>query len=130
MKRYTAYAALAVLFFSGIASAKKKDPADYPLTAHVVSTNRTGGYDSTAIYTNGQYSGQAYTDTSDATVQFQIGNLVYTGGYACRKKVQVGMDVHARWEGKGEKHIFILTDDGKSCDTRIRGVREAQSQPK
>jgi hypothetical protein len=111
------------LLFTGLSVAQKakKDPANYPLTAHVVSSNRTGT-DAT-IVTHNSNGTLTYgdVDSSDATVQFRIGDLLYTCGYKCRKHVQVGTDVHARME---KRKLYILTDDGQTCDTNIRGVQE------
>ncbi len=117
------------LLFTGAAVANndKKDPAKYPLTAHVVSSNRTGTNASIATRnSNGTYT-YGDIDSTDSTVQFRIGDLLYTCGFGCRKHVQVGTDVHARLE---KRKLYILTDDGRTCDTRIRGVQEIPPQAK
>jgi hypothetical protein len=111
------------LLFTGIAVANndKKNPAEYPLTAHVASSNRTGTDARIATRnSNGTYT-YGDIDSTDATVVFRIGNLLYTCGFGCRKHVQVGTDVHARLD---KRRLYILTDDGQTCDTRIRGVQE------
>jgi hypothetical protein len=100
---------LAVLLLAGLAFAKDKNPADYPLTAHVVSVN---------TYTTAAATSD---DMAPWTAQFRVGNLVYTTGMGCHKHVQVGADVHARVD---KKTFYVLTDDGHSCDAHIRGVRE------
>jgi hypothetical protein len=111
------------LLFTGVAVAKndKENPAKYPLTAHVVSSNRTGTDASFVTRNNNGTLTYGDIDSSDATVQFRIGDLLYTGGFGCRKHVQVGTDVHARME---KRKLYILTDDGQTCETRIRGVQE------
>jgi hypothetical protein len=117
------------LLFTGVAFANndKKDPAKYPLTAHVVASNRTGTDASISTRnSNGTYT-YGDIDSSDATVQFRIGDLLYTCGFGCRKHVQVGTDVHARID---KRKLYILTDDGQTCDTRIRGVQEIPPQAK
>ncbi len=125
--------ATTVLLFAELALAKnKKDPAEYPLSAHVLAIDSHGGVSgiSTSSYNSqtGQWTyGHGTVTTSDYTVQFRIGNLLYTGGYGCRKKVQVGTDVHARLE---KNKLFILTDDGQTCDTRIRDVEELSKETK
>jgi hypothetical protein len=122
-----------VLLFTGFALAKnKKDPAEFPLSAHVLSINSHGGVSAVSTssynYQTGQWTyGHGTVDSSDSTVQFRIGNLLYTGGYACRKHVQVGTDVHARLE---KNKLFILTDDGQTCQTRVRGVQELSKEAK
>jgi hypothetical protein len=120
--------------FVFVAKKDKKDPQQYPLTAHVVSAERTytpGTYSQTSAYDpqTGQwvYGHASSSGSADATVQFQIGNLLYTGGYRCRKHVQVGTDVHARLE---KNKLFILTNDGQTCDTHVRGVSEISKQGK
>jgi hypothetical protein len=121
------------LLFTGLGSAKdKKDPAKYPLSAHVISINSHGGVSAVSTssynYKTGQWTyGNGTVNSSDTTVQFRIGNLLYTGGYNCRKHVQVGTDVHARLE---KDRLFILTDDGQTCDTRVRSVEELQKETK
>jgi hypothetical protein len=114
---------LVVLVFTGFAVAKsndKKNPAEYPLTAHVVSSERgTSTSFSTRSSDGTEVKGDI--DSSDPTVQFRIGNLLYTAGYGCRKHVQVGTDVHARVE---KNKLYILTYDGQTCDTHVRGVQE------
>jgi hypothetical protein len=125
-----------VLILSEVALAKnKKDPTQYPLSAHVVSINTTVGDHASVSTSSYNYQTNQWTygngnvsGSSDATVQFQIGNLIYTGGYGCRKKVQVGTDVHARLEKN--KKLFILTDDGQTCETHVRGIREVLKETK
>lgn len=89
-------------------SAKDKNPADYPLTAHVISA--TGAADANPL-----------EKTEPWTVRFQIGNLIYTCGPTCRRRVQVGSNVHARLE---KQRLHVLTDDGQTCDTHIESVSE------
>lgn len=101
-------AIVAVLLLSGFALAKDKNPADYPLNAHVLSA--TGAAEANPL-----------EKTNPWTVRFQIGNLVYTCGWKCLKHVQVGSDVHARLE---KRKLHILTDDGQTCDTRVESVIE------
>jgi hypothetical protein len=117
------------LLFTGLAVAKndKKNPADYPLTAHVVSSNRTGTDASIVTRNNNGTLTYGDIDSSDATVQFRIGDLLYTCGFGCRRHVQVGTDVHARVE---KRKLYILTDDGQTCDSHIRGVQEIPKQSK
>lgn len=116
---------LLVLFVlsTGFAVAKnrdKKNPAEYPLTAHVVSSERgTSKSFSTRSSDGTEVKGDI--DSSDPTVQFRIGDLLYTAGYGCRKHVQVGTDVHARVE---KNKLYILTDDGQTCDTHVQSVQE------
>lgn len=88
--------------------AKDKNPDDYPLTAHVLSA--TGSAEANPL-----------DKTTPFTVRFQIGNLVYTCGWRCLKRVQVGSDVHARIE---KPKIHILTNDGQTCETRVESVVE------
>lgn len=110
----------------------KKNVADYPLTAHVVSSSAgegSSGTVNTSTY-NPQtgkwtYGNGVVSEGSHASVAFRVGNLVYTGGYGCRKHVEVGTDVHARIE----KHkIYILADDGETCWTHIYSTREIDSK--
>jgi hypothetical protein len=100
---------LTVLLLTGFALAKDKNPADYPLTAHVLSVN---------TYTTAAASSE---DMAPWTAQFRVGNLVYTTGTGCHKRVQVGADVRARAD---KRTFYVLTDDGHNCDAHIRGVRE------
>jgi hypothetical protein len=128
MKKIIA-AVVVFLLFAGLSVAQKakKNPANYPLTAHVISSNRTGT-DATLVTHNSDGTvTYGDVDSSDATVQFRIGDLLYTCGYGCRKHVQVGTDVHARVE---KRKLYILTDDGQTCDTNIRGVLEIPKQTK
>ncbi len=105
---------LVILMFAGLALAKDKNPADYPLTAHVLSA--TGAADANPL-----------EKTNPFTVRFQIGNLVYTCGWKCIKHVQVGTDVHARAE---KRKLHILTDDGQTCDTHVESVSEVATPTK
>jgi hypothetical protein len=105
---------LVVLLLTGFALAKDKNPADYPLTAHVVSVNTIT-------------TAHPSEETAPWTVQFRVGDLLYSCGIDCRKHVQVGTDVHARVE---KNKLYILTDDGQTCDTHIRGVHEIPTQTK
>lgn len=124
---------IALLLFTGFALAKnKKDPTEYPLSAHVLAIDSHGGVSSVSTssynYQTRQWTyGNGTVDSSDSTVQFRIGNLLYTGGYACRRHVQVGTDVHARIE---KNKLFILTDEGETCTTRIHGVHEVPNETK
>ena len=124
---------IALLLFTGFVVAKnKKDPAEYPLSAHVLAVDSHGGVSAVSTssynYQTRQWTyGSGTVDSSDSTVQFRIGNLLYTGGYGCRRHVQVGTDVHARLE---KNKLFVLTDDGETCTTRIRGVHEAPNETK
>ena len=113
-----------VLLFTGLAIAKndKNNPAEYPLTAHVVSSNRTGTGGSVFL-SDGTYG---TVHSSDATVRFQIGDLFYVGGHGCPRRVPVGTDVHARVE---KNKLYILTYDGQTCDSHIRRVEEIPKQP-
>jgi hypothetical protein len=113
--------AICLLLASSAGAKDKKNPAYYPLTAHVVSINRTGTHNS--VYMSDGTFGTV--NSSDSTVQFRIGDLFYTGGYGCRKHVQVGTDVHARLE---KNKLYILTGDGQTCDTQIRSVQEVSKQ--
>jgi|ERR1700688_2018306 len=103
---------LIVLLLAGHAPAKDKNPADYPLSAHVLSA--TGATDANPL-----------EKTTPFTVRFQIGNLVYTCGWKCIKHVQVGTDVHARLE---KRKLHILTNDGQTCDTRVESVSEVPTK--
>jgi hypothetical protein len=133
MKTVTISLLVLIFLFTGSAVGRnKKDPAEYPLVAHVLSINSHGGVSgiSTSSYNaqTGQWTyGHGTVDSSDSTVQFRIGNLFYTGGYACRKKVQVGTDVHARVE---KNKLFILTNDGQTCETHVRSVEELSKETK
>lgn len=104
---------IAVLLLAGFAFAKDKNPADYPMTAHVLSVN---------TYTTAAAPSEA---TAPWTAQFRVGNLIYTTGTGCHKHVQVGADVHAR---VNKSTFYVLTDEGHSCDAHIRGVREIPSK--
>jgi hypothetical protein len=133
MRKTTVAISVVILLFTGFALAKnKKDPAEYPLSAHVLSINSHGGVSAVSTssynYQTGQWTyGHGTVDSSDSTVQFRIGNLLYTGGFGCRKHVQVGSDVHARLE---KNKLFILTDDGQTCDTHVRSVEELSKETK
>jgi hypothetical protein len=119
--------ASAILLFAVVAVAKdKKNPANYPLSAHVLGIDRNVSTAHTSSY-NAQTGQWTYGNGAvvSSTVEFQIGNLLYTGGHGCRKVVQVGTDVHARLE---KNSLFILTNDGRTCDTHIRGVHEVPSK--
>lgn len=121
MKRMIAVA----LLFSGFAVAKNKDknPADYPLNAHVISSNRGGTDAGSVTYGNGTAS--TVDSSGESTVHFRIGDLLYIGGWGCRRHVQVGTNVHARVE---KNKLYILTDDGETCVTHLRGVQEIPKQ--
>jgi hypothetical protein len=99
--------------------AKDKNVADYPLIAHVVSSNGAGTGAGSVTYGNGV----ATTTDSDgkATVRFRIADRIYVGGWGCRKHVLVGADVHARLE---KNKLYILTDEGETCNTHLRSVQE------
>jgi len=115
--------AVAILLLVAPALAKdKKDPANYPLSAHVLGIDKNVSTAETSSY-NPQTGNWTYGNGTvvSSTVEFQIGNLLYTGGFGCRKVAQVGTDVHARLE---KKKLFILTDDGQTCTTHIRSIHE------
>jgi len=119
--------AITILLFAGLAMAKnKKDPANYPLSAHVMGIDKNVSTAQTSAY-NPQTGNWTYGNGTvvSSTVEFQIGNLIYTTGHGCRKVVQVGTDVHARLE---KNNLFVLTDDGRTCDTHIRSVHEIPSK--
>ena len=107
-------AILAVMLLRGFALAKDKNPADYPLTAHVISAT-------------GVAEANPLEKTSPWTVRLRIGNLTYTCGWRCLKHAQVGTDVHARVE---KRKLYLLTDDGQTCETRIESVSETQTAAK
>jgi hypothetical protein len=107
MKR-PSIAVLMIAISTATLFAKDKNPADYPLTAHVLSAT-------------GNAAANPLDKTTPFTVRFQVGNLVYTCGWRCLKHVQVGSDVHARIE---KRKIHILTDDGQTCETRVESVIE------
>lgn len=108
MNKTAIVAVIITMAMSTALFAKDKNPADYPLTAHVLSA--TGAADANPL-----------DKTTPFTVRFQVGNLVYTCGWRCLKHVQVGSDVHARVE---KRKIHILTDDGQTCETHVESVVE------
>jgi hypothetical protein len=89
---------------SAFAKNKDTNPADYPLTAHVIQSGMNPSYDL-------------------VTVEFQAGNLVYVTGFACRHKVQVGADVRVRVE---DRKIHVLAADGQTCSTHIQAILEVR----
>jgi len=80
---------LAFIFLLAVsAAAKDKNPADYPLVAHVTSKGR--GSEDFAVGGNLEAS-------VPTVVKFQVGNVLYVvGSMYCLRNVQVGTDVHAR----------------------------------
>jgi hypothetical protein len=109
---------------SGASPKDKNNPADYPLTAHVISFVRTVN-NTSFTGTSGGTPINGDIDSSSVSVQFRIGDLLYTCGFGCRKHVQVGTDVHARVQ---KNKLYILTDDGQTCDSHIRGVQEISKE--
>ena len=94
-------------------AAKNRNPADYPLTAHVVSRGRG----SSDFAVGGRLEASVPT-----VVKFQIGNILYvTDDMHCLNNVQVGSDVRARIKGQ---FLHVLTDEGKDCMTGIEGQYE------
>lgn len=116
----------AVLAVAALTWAKDdKDPAHYPLKAHLISTETTrahgGGTTSSYDYHTGQWSNGTVNSTSIMRrSEFQIDNIIYISPSRCRGIV-AATDYPARLE---KDHLFVLADD-KVCKMRVTGTREA-----
>ncbi|MGA7791763.1 MAG: hypothetical protein WCA19_01910 [Candidatus Acidiferrales bacterium] len=136
MKRFAAIAAM-VLFVTSMTVAKKKDidPADYPLTAVVVSVTAPNTESAFAVGTTsyGNSTAQAFSSTA-ARAEIQIGSTIYLVGliHECgncihRKHIDLsaGDTLHAQFT-KDNQRIEILNDkNGKTMiDTfDVKGSR-------
>lgn len=104
--------------------ASDKNPADYPLTAHILGTaqvNTGGGRTSSYNAQTGQWSHGRYSGSSHQETELRIGNIVYTMRRAC-KEVEVGKDYPAKID---KRNIHVLRPDGKTCDGYIISTHEA-----
>ena len=121
----TALGLLIILLLAPRMSASDKNPADYPLTAHILGTSKqhtrggtTSSYNAqTGAWSNGTYSGSTHRET-----EMRIGTLVYAVNRVC-KEVEVGKDYPAKTD---KKKIHLLLPDGKTCDAFIESTHEAQ----
>lgn len=112
-----------LMVFALGASASDKNPADYPLTAHVLGTSKhrtkggtTSSYDyKTGSWTNGSYSGSIARQT-----ELRVGNMTYVVSKIC-KEVEVGKDYPASTD---KKKVHLLLPDGKTCDATIEETHE------
>jgi len=101
------------------------NPADFPLKAHLISTETTrshgGGTTSSYDYKTGQWSnGTVNQDSLSRRSEFQIDNVIYISPSRCRDTI-AGTDYPARLE---KDRLFVLAKD-KVCKMRISGTREA-----
>lgn len=107
------------------ALASDKNPADYPLTAHILGISkhrRRGGATSTYNAQTGAWSHGTYSGATERQTELRIGNLLYTVNRVC-KEVEVGKDYPA---GTDKKKIHLLLPNGKTCDSTIEDTHEAQ----
>lgn len=102
-----------------------KDPAHYPLKAHLISTETTishaGGNTSTYNSATGQWShGHVNSNSIDRRSEFQIDNIIYVSDGRC-KEIVAGTDYPARLE---KDRLFVLANE-RVCKMRVTGTREA-----
>jgi hypothetical protein len=115
--KFTSIAITMLLLISSAWAKKDLNPADYPLTAHVVSNQstrvRTSSYSQKTGYANGVAT-QRSTDIS-------IGNIVYTSSDEICGVMTVGMDYPALLEKNKIKSLA----GSKACTyNRLSGSRE------
>jgi hypothetical protein len=124
MKRALSFLAT-LMAFAFSASASDKNPADYPLTAHIVGTSKhrnKGGMTSTYNSQTGAWSHGSYSGSTERHTELRIGEMTYAVGKIC-KEIEVGKDYPARTD---KKKVHLLLPDGKSCDATIEDTRETQ----
>lgn len=134
--------ALAVLFFTSWVSAKNKDanPADYPLTAVVVSVTAPNTESAVGVGTDSHGStstARAYSSTA-ARAEVQIGSTIYLVGYIhecgnCihRKSIDLsaGESLHARFIKDNQRIETLKEKNGKAVieTFNIKGSRVANN---
>lgn len=124
MERALSFLTILIAFAFG-ASASDKNPADYPLTAHILGTSKhrnRGGTTSTYNAQTGAWSHGSYSGSTERHTELRIGDMTYAVGKTC-KEVEVGKDYPARTD---KKRIHLLLPDGKTCDAIIEDTHETQ----